>query len=305
MRTSTILAVVAALVCLSGTSASPLVTSIGNGLWHTFGFEMVLPVNVTEAESQGWAKMSDCDADQGILYAYSSAGATTTKPLELFFTAGGQVAGARVTIFGSSDTSSIGNAAQPQLIKKGYWIPVSGEDKTWYMSVSFRDSEAMCSGELYSDMIGDRIVINQGSLNHNVPLTARDAEAAGYAPGSCMKTMGQHWMLDLELGNGELSWVEGNLQPVVPMYYPPNIDGTIHAIFFTTPVAQPGSALFGHGDWETPALTASLMCQNFCASDCHWTTWFWSTMHIYFNSNWKIAQCPGGSGIVDRSCPQD
>ena len=37
--------------------------------------------------------------------------------------------------------------------------------------------------------------------------------------------MGQHWMLDLE-DNGGLSWVEGNLSPIVPMYYPPNIDGT-------------------------------------------------------------------------------
>jgi len=47
------------------------------------------------------------------------------------FTAAGQFAGMRVFIYGSSSSSSIGNAAQPQLIKEGFWIPVEGESDTW------------------------------------------------------------------------------------------------------------------------------------------------------------------------------
>jgi len=70
--------------------------------------------------------------------------------------------------------------------------------------------------------------------------------------------------------NGSMSWIAGNMMPVVPMYWPPTIDGTIHAIFFATPVAQPGAVLLGHGDWDTPAITASLMCDNFCLPNCHW-----------------------------------
>lgn len=298
-------AVLVLVVVCAAVSAVNAQEGIGNGLWRTFGFEVALPVNISEASAAGWYKVGGCDENQGIVFAQTDTGASEVHPLELMFTSGGQIAGARVTIYGSSDTSSIGNAAQPQLIQEGFWIPVAGESKTWYMTVSFRAPETMCSGEIYSDMMGDRLVINQGTIDWNIPLSAQAANDQGFVPGACMKTMGQHWMYDLSLGNGQLSWVEGNLLPIVPMYWPPTIDGQIHAIFFTTPVAQPGAALFGHGDWETPALTASLMCQNFCAKDCHWTTWFWSTMHIYLNSDWESATCPGGSGLVGRSCPSD
>ena len=106
-------------------------------------------------------------------------------PVGSSFTASGQLAGSRVTIYGDSWTSGIGNAAQPQLIEAGYWIPVSGASKTWYMTVTYRAAAMMCSGDVDSNEIGDRLVINQGSLDYSVPLTARDANAAGYVPGSC------------------------------------------------------------------------------------------------------------------------
>jgi len=282
------------------------VSNIGNGLWRTFGFEVAMPVNASLAVSQGWyPTSSSCDSSQGLVYSQSKSGATEDKPLQLMYTQTGMFAGVRVTIYGDSWTSKIGPAAQPSLVKGGYWIVQSGAKDTWYITVSTRSSEFMCGSARSSLLLGDRLVINQGTLDFSIPLSAKAAQSEGYVPGSCMKTMGQHWMLDLSLRNGQLSWVEGNLLPVVPMYYPPTIDGTIHAIFITTPVAQPGAALFGHGDWETPALTASLMCENFCSKDCHWTTDFWSTMHIYFNSDWQDATCPGGSGIVDRACPSD
>ena len=226
------------------------------------GFEVAMPVNASLAVSQGWyPTSSSCDSSQGLVYSQSKSGATEDKPLQLMYTQTGMFAGVRVTIYGDSWTSKIGPAAQPSLVKGGYWIVQSGAKDTWYITVSTRSSEFMCGSARSSLLLGDRLVINQGTLDFSIPLSAKAAQSEGYVPGSCMKTMGQHWMLDLSLRNGQLSWVEGNLLPVVPMYYPPTIDGTIHAIFITTPVAQPGAALFGHGDWETPALTASLMCE--------------------------------------------
>lgn len=251
----------------------------------------------------GFAKHGGCDPNQGILYGRGSGGAASKfHPMQLLFTSAGQVAGVRATVYGSSWTSGIGPSAQPSLVHAGWWI--ADDSSTWHTTVSFRDPSVMCSGTFIKEPVGDRLVVNAGTLDFNVPLTARDAEGAGYVPGSCMKTMGQHWMLDLTSPH-KLTFVEGNMAPVVPMYWPADITGHIHAFFFATPVAQFGAALLGHGDWETPALTPSLMCQNFCASNCAWKTDLWSTMHIYLNSEWDGLECPGGSGIVGRSCPSD
>lgn len=279
-----------------------VLSGIGNGLWHSVGFYDVLPTNASAAVAKGWYKQGDCVEGMGVLYAENKDGPSSTHPLELWFTEQGQFAGFQVTIYGSSSTSSIGNAAQPQLLQAGYWKPTSGKSKTWHMSVSTRAPEDMCSSALQSELLGTQLVINQDTIDVKIPLSARDAQAAGYAPGACIKGMGQHWEYDITLGNGSVSWVAGNLMPVVPMYNPPTMEGTIHAIFFTTPVAQPGALLFGHGDWDTPALTATLMCDNFCQANCHWNTHFWSTMHLYLNSDWKTAECPGDK---ERMCPKD
>jgi len=141
------------------------------------------------------------------------------------FTSAGQFAGFRVSIYGSSDTSSVGNAAQPQLLKAGFWKVTEGAHKTWHMSVSTRVPSQMCSGELQPELLGTQLVMNQDTIAISVPLSAREAQARGYAPGACIVGMGQHWEYDITLGNGSVSWVAGNLQPVVPMYYPPTIDG--------------------------------------------------------------------------------
>ena len=96
----------------------------------------------------------------------------------------------------------------------------------------------MCSGATFSETIGDRICINQmpGGIKKMVPLTATEAQNIGYQAGSCMAKMGQHWIYDLEAAP-RMSWVSGNMMPIIPMYNTlgPNT-GLINAFLFTSPV---------------------------------------------------------------------
>lgn len=81
---------------------------------------------------------------------------------------------------------------------------------------------------------------------------------------------------------------------------------SLNAFFFTVPVAQHGSGLqyltTGAADWESPALTESGMCLNWCDETCSFETPQWATMHIYLSSNWDDLKCPNGEGSFDRSC---
>ena len=278
---------------------------IGDGLWRTFNLAILglapsLPFTQREAEKQKWMKMSTtCDPQRGFRYALKSTAPQKNTPLTLYFTAGGQVAGVAADVWGA-------DAAPANLVSKGYWVPVPGTTDQHTISLSFRRASLMCSGAQAPEVIGDRVVINQGALNQSIPLNAHDAYCNKWSYGSCMKTMGQHWFYDLATAPN-LSFQSQNLLPIVPMYWPNNINGTLNAIFFTTPLDQPGSnqLLHGPGDWEMPALNPSNMCQNFCNDGtCQWPgVKSWSTMHIYFNSQWSDIKCTGGSGPVGRYCP--
>jgi hypothetical protein len=195
-------------------------------------------------------------------------------------------------------------AAPSNLVDLGFWIPVSRNE--WMLSVSFRPPGQLCNATHNApEPIGTQIVINQGTMNFGIPVTASEAYCQKWTPGSCMVTMGQHWFYDVATAP-EQSWDKSNLLPVVAMYYPPTINGTISTIFFTTPVKQPGSdyVLNKPGDWETPALTPDQMCENWCDSTCNWSgVEYWSTMHIYLNSQWSYITCPNGEGIIKRACP--
>jgi len=293
-----LLALLAVLVCQSS-------ADIGDGLWRTFNLALVglapaLPLTSREAEAAGWQKMSsECDPNVGFRYAQNAATPQKNTPLSIYYTAAGQVSGLATNIYGAG-------AAPSNLVELGYWIPVSGSQNEWMISVSFRAANLMCdAGTTAPEVLGDRLVVNQGSLNYSLPLTAADAYCSEWASGSCMVTMGEHWFYDVSTAP-QLSWQQQNLLPIVTMFYPPNMNGTISTIFFTTPVKQPGAdyVLYKPGDWETPALTPSEMCLNFCDDSCSWDgVDYWSTMHIYLNSQWSYIGCPNGKTPIDRECP--
>jgi len=226
-------------------------------------------------------------------------GPTKDHPLTLFFTSAGQIAGVGVTVWGTSWTSWVGAAAQPQLIQDGFWRTVSGTTDAWHIFVSFRSADLMCSGKTGAEAVGDRLVINQDTIKVSIPIVQADAVKAGYTPGSCINSMGQHMPYDLATAPTP-SFVEGNLMPVVPMYW----NGRINAIFVTSPVVQKGNlSLRGRGDFDFPFVTAGLMCLNWCDSRCSWAkTNLFATMHIFLNSQFKTLKCANADWL-GRSCP--
>jgi len=250
-----------------------------------------------------------CRPSLGIRYANSAAAPSSKHPMSVFYTPGGQISGVGVTVFGHSWISFIGPAAQPTLVRDRFWRPVAGARNTWEIFVSFRGPQDVCSNTPLRQAVGDRLFINQDTINVGIPLRATDATASGYTPGSCINSMGQHFLYDLSSAP-QPSWVEGNLMPVIPMYYPPQT-GFINAFFITTPVMQDGSTSFkGAADWDFPPIPTRAMCLNWCSSRCpgNWKTPVWSTMHIFLNPNWSNVKCPTASSsrlerMIGRTCP--
>lgn len=265
-----------------------------------------------------------CDPNLGYLWTPTN-GISQLHPLSLYYTKAGQIAGMRIDVFGAG-------AAQGNMINNKYYLP-HGENR-WFLSVSFRPASEMCSDKTSSEPIGDRLIINQGVIDKSVPLTARDAEALGYQPGSCMKSMGQHWFYDLETAPS-MSWVSGNLLPVVPMYFAPGSpanEGKLNAFFFTSPTIQ-GPHNQGTDTaytWDNVPLMGALppaaMCNNFCNGECStnvlwganpWKnsgTEHWATFHVFFNQDPKNQPtCPGFSDwqlnpvnlAMGRTCPKN
>ena len=277
--------------------------SVGNAFIRTFAHGTPLPLTVQDALTQGWVAKTACQEHLGTLYAHDAESPSKDHPLGLFFTASGSLAGAQVTVYGEND--EVGNAAPDTLVQKGFWV-MDGDaaDKKWHMDVSFRSSSEMCGETSSSEPLGDRLVINQGTLDFSIPLVAGDARAASWTEGSCINSMGQHHSFDLNSAP-DTSWDSSALVPVVAMYNPPfDPAGTLNAFFFTTPVAQPGSSLWniasGKADWEVPALTPSLMCKNWCDEDCTWKS-SWSTMHLFTQKDYEGLVCPGAD-ILGVSC---
>merc|ERR1711967_212545 len=121
------------------------------------------------------------------------------------------------------------------------------------------------------NVVGDRLVINQHTIAKSVPVTSDQALEAKFMPGSCMKSMGQHWFYDLLDAPGN-SWISGNLLPLTTMYHPDS--GDLNAFFFSSPLAQgpdnQGSTQPFSWDHVPAFLGGALppfaMCENFCSN---------------------------------------
>jgi len=129
------------------------------------------------------------------------------------------------------------------------------------------------------------VVIDQGSVDLAIPLNESSAQDEEWTKGGCIEGMGTHWSYDLTTAP-QMSWKSKNLLPVVPMYNEQD-NSVISAIFITTPKLQYSEPV---GPWEGP-LPSSLMCDNWCDSNCTWDVYFWNTLHFYFD-DYNLNTCP-------------
>jgi len=276
-----------------------------------------LPTTIAEATT--WTPVNgECEKGVGILYI-RNGGISEDSPLALYFTAGGQIAGLKVTIFGSHHTDwwwrhTPGDAANPNLVRRGYWKEDGAEQ--WSITASFRSPDKICGDATFrfEETVGDRVVINQyeGGIARAIPMTASAAEAEQYSPGSCMASMGQHYFYDLEEAP-RMSWKLENLMPVAPMYQTTGASkGMLSAFLFSSPVCQKDT---GHRFDNVPmfcGLTNRLMCLNWCDSACDFESERWATYHFFVSSSTDDVVCENPMGISNpfsyafgRDCPSN
>ncbi len=98
--------------------------------------------------------------------------------------------------------------------------------------------------------------INPDTIAYPIPVIEKEADEAKWTKGSCIAEMGTHWAYDLKSAP-VMSWVGGNMIPVVAMYN----SGIISAMFFASTVVQQG---IGNHQWDLLPLPDFLMCKNFC-----------------------------------------
>lgn len=244
-----------------------------DGFEETFGVWSQVPRSEQQLRSAGWTKApGDCDEHTGFAWTESAAGPTPERPTTMFTNAAGQPAGVGVTLFGGGD-------------QRGYeemWQSSANSTKT--LQVAFREKEEMCSSEPSAHKVGTAIIVNPRGPSLRVPLREPLAEQQGWHVGSCIPTMGTHWMLDTHAPSGQMTYDAQNFFPVVPMY---DLDGSITAMFFQTWKTQVSRPV---GQWdENPTLPVAQMCNNTCdhcgghgrfsGTDVMHTLHFWFVKH--------------------------
>jgi len=260
------------LLCVTLVSAD----GIGDRLLVNAFKHYTLPINVSDAQSQGWSAVTGtCSNNSGIEYA-NGGKPSSEYPISLFFTAGGQIAGMGVTVWKSPASGA----------EDAFWN--TNSDGSSQIIVSFRDSpNIMCSGATESYTIGNTVVVDQGVNGFYIPLTASDAQSNSWTNGSCITSMGRHWSYDLETAP-MMNWTVSTLFPIMPMYNEETHD--ISAVLLQIDNLQ---TVYPFGYWEGPFVPA-LMCLNWCDSSCTWNTDDFSTMHFFFtdpNLNTCASRC--------------
>jgi charged multivesicular body protein 7 len=262
--------------------------SIGDRLIRDYTQYTSLPITTADAQAAGWEQSSsDCDPNLGIAWTQGQTSPEEATPITLFFTAQGQMAGIGVTCYGD---------ILQGLIDLGYWqyTGKSNGYDSYFLSVSFRQSDDMCSSSPSTLPLGDSLIVNANNISVSLPLTEDDAINQLWDRGSCFYSMGHHYFYDL-VGHPNMTWVAANLLPVVLMFH----NGTINAIFFASATVQQG--LLSANEWDPIPLINYLMCKNWCDSACTFSdTSAWSTLHVYFR-DYTQATCAGG--CTTSCCP--
>lgn len=270
-------------------------TDLGSGLWRDYMVFAPLPTNSSVAMAEGWDPHKNTSTGRPLCYPklgirfsqrfkknHPTSGPTMAKPISLYFTPAGQLAGVGTVAYGKFDAAGAA-------VAQGYWKPVDdGTPDKWRIDVTFRGADAVCAEGLSPGLLGDRAVINADTIARALPMRQQDAIAQQYETGSCFASMGTHSFMDLKGPGGNMTWGIDNLMPVVAMY-DRNADWRLNAVFFATPFVQQSAWPPSSNQWEPIPLPNIAMCANFCDPKCGWKdTSFWSTMHIYFSDPHKV-----------------
>lgn len=242
--------------------------SLGTDLLGPFNSFGTYPTTVSQALASGYSNSSgSCNPNLGIAYSRGGKGPSQNYPVVFYFTAGGQISGVSVDLFGAT---SIATSLTP------FWMPVSSQQ--YRMAVTFRDSNICDPDFTFSETLGNQIVINAfAKTPFPMPLLESEALTARFTAGACINQMGTHYSYDMNTAP-YMSWNSSALVPLVLMFN----EGVINAMFFTTIDVQ--QLLTNAHQWDGISLTNALMCLNWCDKDCQWPgSSSWSTMHFFFN----------------------
>jgi len=263
MKLSALLLVVLLSVILRADSFD-----IGDRIARTFLVFKGLPLTVDDAVAAGWEQISGaCESNFGIGY-WGGEEYSVSNPIIMYYTPAGQVATMGVVHYG-----------KPLPDLDLWWVPTFWDDGNFIMRVTFRDPSLVCSNQASDLAIGDRLIVNQGTLNFSVPVTDDDAAQQQWTAGNCIGGMGTHWFYDLAT-HPNLTYQAEQTAPIVPMYN----NGQISAFFVETTTAQ---LMEPFGCWEGPFISA-LFCKNFCPG-CQWNHYATSTMHFLLQDHSTIS----------------
>jgi len=253
----------------------------GDRLLRTFILFRNQPLTVSQVIAKGWEPFmgNSCNSQYGgIPYSHSAYGPSEFNPTFLIYSPAGQLSGFGVRVWGSMSS---------YLVKNNMMIQVS--NNVYDIFLTTRDPSSVCSGQTYSQVLGDRLLLN-GFFP--IPLNMSGAEASGWVMGNCIGRMGIHHAYDLA-APGNQTWNPSSLVPIMPMYDAQR--HTINAVLFNVWNLQDIEPL---GVWEGP-FPSSLFCLNWCANTgCHFSgVTVWTTLHWHFVNPSSIS-CRSASCVL-------
>jgi len=252
----------------------------GDRLLRTFFLFRKQPLTMQDALNAGWHPFmgNSCSSEYGgIPFAKSAYGPSEFNPTMLMFTPAGQLSGFGVRVWGNMSPFLVSNNMLVQTTD-GYDV-----------FLNTRDPNSVCSGQTYSQVLGDRLLLNNF---FPIPLNMSGAQASGWVMGNCIGRMGMHHAYDLS-SPGSQTWNASTQVPILPMYDAKR--HTINAILFNVWDLQ---AIEPLGVWEGP-FPSALYCLNWCGnSGCHFNgVTVWSTLHWHFVDPSSIS-CSGAPCVL-------
>lgn len=286
------------------------------------------PTNTDEAPDYEWVKTGEpCDPKLGEPYRRNGGSRTEMDPQTLYFTPAvdgtpGLLSGIAVDFYGYVEETLIEGYFGDEKVE-----PDTG--KTYRtLSVSFRDFDEhdLCdTSEPITHTDLERITIAPYLAADDLPLNESDPDlVSGWTEGSCIIGMGFHWSKDIT--GPDMTWLAGNLVPIVPMYN--SHTGDFQALFFLSTIkrqiwregcaldfsdlSQPCTADIVNTWDRTPGLNevndpllGTFMCSNWCG-DCQFSgspDEMYATIHFMF-ANPAEEDCQGkinGFGLYCRN----